>query len=284
MNLINAAVACFLLLLTASCSAPKTPGCSTGNVLVEARADSISVRAGAIERVIKDNSISMWRESVAEQTRFAVEEGNRDLEDVRRLVCERTKDAEAKARKLRLAIVEAIDTVFVQTREEIVDVEEELIAEMNEAARDSLYKMADAEFTKRRDELIERYFKEAMEQAASVPPSDKGDDACVSVMSGVPTNTSSGLAIGHLKTKGKLVTIRTGPDGALHTVHDADGAILAEDLSAAQLLFRYPELSRVVEQGIADWAGMDLPSSIMEVDVDIAPATTYRTTIIHRSE
>ena len=62
---------------------------------------------------------------------------------------------------------------------------------------------------------------------------------------------SGGLVIGHLKTRDKMITIRTGPDGPLYTVESEDGKILAVDLPAAELSAKFPELKDVVERGIA---------------------------------
>jgi hypothetical protein len=57
--------------------------------------------------------------------------------------------------------------------------------------------------------------------------------------------------IGHLRTKNKFITIRTGPNGPLYTVEAKDGKILAENLPAEKLYAEFPELKNVLEQGIA---------------------------------
>ena len=61
----------------------------------------------------------------------------------------------------------------------------------------------------------------------------------------------------HLKTRDKLITVSAGLDGALYSVKSVSGSVLAVHLSATELSTRFPELKAVVEQGIADWAGMD---------------------------
>jgi hypothetical protein len=63
--------------------------------------------------------------------------------------------------------------------------------------------------------------------------------------------------IGRLVTAGKVITIRTGPAGPLFTVSSADGALLAAGLSSGELSDRFPDLKEVVEEGVADWAGID---------------------------
>lgn len=57
--------------------------------------------------------------------------------------------------------------------------------------------------------------------------------------------------IGHLSTRDKFITIRTGPNGPLYTVETKDGKILAENLPAEKLCAEFPELKNVLEQGIA---------------------------------
>lgn len=67
-----------------------------------------------------------------------------------------------------------------------------------------------------------------------------------------------GPVVGHLKTRDKLITIRTGPNGPLYTVKSHDGQTIAADLPATELSAKFPDLKQVVELGTADWAGMDL--------------------------
>jgi len=57
--------------------------------------------------------------------------------------------------------------------------------------------------------------------------------------------------IGHLRTKNKFITIQTGPNGPLYTVEAKDGKILAVNLPAEKLYAEFPELRKVLEQGIA---------------------------------
>jgi hypothetical protein len=57
--------------------------------------------------------------------------------------------------------------------------------------------------------------------------------------------------IGHLRTKDKFITIRTGPNGPLYTVETKDGKILAVNLPAEKICAEFPELKYVLEQGIA---------------------------------
>lgn len=95
-----------------------------------------------------------------------------------------------------------------------------------------------------------------------------------------PRETSANPAIGHLKTRDKLITIRIGSDGPVYTIKTEDGTILAVDLPEKELSAKFPELKDVVERGIADWAGMDLPDQTIERPIDFAPTRSYETTTI----
>ncbi|MDP6470356.1 MAG: DUF4974 domain-containing protein [Pseudomonadales bacterium] len=66
---------------------------------------------------------------------------------------------------------------------------------------------------------------------------------------------SSEPVVGHLKTRDKVITIRAGEGGPLYTIKSEGGAILAADLTHEELAAKFPDLKRVVQGGIADWAG-----------------------------
>jgi len=91
---------------------------------------------------------------------------------------------------------------------------------------------------------------------------------------------SDGPIVGHLKTRDKLITMRSGSDGPLYTVKSEDGTVLAVDLAGEDLSAKFPELKNVVERGIADWAGMDLQHQTIEGTIDLAPTQTYESTTI----
>ena len=67
-----------------------------------------------------------------------------------------------------------------------------------------------------------------------------------------------GPVVVQLKTRDKLIAIRTGTNGPLYTVTSNDGQTLAVDLPATELSAKFPELKAVVERGVADWAGTDI--------------------------
>ena len=84
-------------------------------------------------------------------------------------------------------------------------------------------------------------------------------------MSGYPV-------IGHLKTRDKIITIRTGPDGPLYTVETKDGEILAVNYSAEKLYAKFPELKNVLEQGIA----VDDATNRFRNKADLTPIVIHR--------
>ena len=67
----------------------------------------------------------------------------------------------------------------------------------------------------------------------------------------VPKDASGYPVIGHLKKKGRIITIKKGPDGPLYTVETKDGKILAVNLSSDKLYAEFPELKSVIENGLA---------------------------------
>ncbi len=60
-----------------------------------------------------------------------------------------------------------------------------------------------------------------------------------------------GGVIGHIQTRDKTITIRSGSDGPLYTVKSVDGKVLAVDLSLDDLYAEFPDLKEIVENGLA---------------------------------
>jgi hypothetical protein len=99
------------------------------------------------------------------------------------------------------------------------------------------------------------------------------------------THESSSPAIGHLKTRDKLITIRTGSDEPLYSVKSEDGTVLAVNVSATDLHARFPELKDLMERSIADWAGLDSQFRPIDSPIVHMPQPTYenRTIIIEHN-
>lgn len=78
------------------------------------------------------------------------------------------------------------------------------------------------------------------------------------VMSGCHSNPredariESYPVIGHLETVDKTVTIYSGPEQPVYSVLSASGQILADNLTADQVVARFPELTELVQQGYAE--------------------------------
>ena len=73
-----------------------------------------------------------------------------------------------------------------------------------------------------------------------------------------PSAIVAAPVIGQLKTRDKLITVRIGQDGPLYKITSKEGVVLAEDLPEKELVAKFPELKEVIEQGMADWADLDL--------------------------
>ena len=63
--------------------------------------------------------------------------------------------------------------------------------------------------------------------------------------------TGNDAVIGHLQTKDKILTIRSGADGPLYTVKSKDGELLAVDLTTEDLYAEFPDLKKIIETGFA---------------------------------
>lgn len=82
-------------------------------------------------------------------------------------------------------------------------------------------------------------------------------------INGPSHQTPNGAVIGHLKTRDKILTIRSGTDGPLYTVKSKDGKLLAVDLPTKDLYAEFPDLKKIVESGFAgqdaSLRGMNFP-------------------------
>ena len=80
---------------------------------------------------------------------------------------------------------------------------------------------------------------------------------------------SKGSVIGHLKTRDRVITITTGPDGPLYTINSKEGRLIALNLSGEELATRFPALHEKIEKSLADpkiWAGIDLFRNEQQVE------------------
>lgn len=71
---------------------------------------------------------------------------------------------------------------------------------------------------------------------------------------------TEGSVIGRLKTRDRVITITSGPDGPLYTIESKEGELIAANLSGEELATRFPALYKKIEKSLADpkiWAGTD---------------------------
>jgi hypothetical protein len=61
--------------------------------------------------------------------------------------------------------------------------------------------------------------------------------------------------IGHLESKGRVITIYAGQQPR-YTVRTKDGQTLADRISLRELNAKFPELRRAVDGSYATWAGL----------------------------
>lgn len=67
----------------------------------------------------------------------------------------------------------------------------------------------------------------------------------------ISRQSSGNAVIGQVQTRDKVIIIRSGADGQLYTVKSRDGNLLAVDLNAEELDAKFPELKKVLENGLA---------------------------------
>lgn len=87
------------------------------------------------------------------------------------------------------------------------------------------------------------------------------------------SNQSSGdPVIGQIRTKDKVLIIRSGAEGRNYTVKSKDGDLLADDLNTGELEARFPELKDVIENGLAGDASVhmnNVPDKKVPVKIEI---------------
>jgi hypothetical protein len=63
------------------------------------------------------------------------------------------------------------------------------------------------------------------------------------------------VVIGSFARRDQVVTVKTGPNGVVYTVAGKDGKIQFENLTAAELKEKTPQLHEYIETGTGGWAG-----------------------------
>lgn len=82
------------------------------------------------------------------------------------------------------------------------------------------------------------------------------------VSNAISDQSSGEAVIGQIKTRDKVIVIRSGADGQIYTVKSEDGDLLADDLNTEELNKKFPELKDVVENGLAGDASLRMNSGL----------------------
>ena len=165
-----------LCVVTASC-ASKNPLVATGT-LTTAQARAIDSAASEIPKLVADHSVTYWRRSVEQHTNALVAGGNTNLASVLALVCELTAEEEAKARETRRALTKAFSKLNAQATKDYGGKEtQELYQQFMLDTEKMTVDMTDKSFTQSRDQLIEKYYREAIERTPNKILEDTGTSA-----------------------------------------------------------------------------------------------------------
>lgn len=75
------------------------------------------------------------------------------------------------------------------------------------------------------------------------------------------------IVIGHLEHRDNIVTIKTGEQGTVYSVHNKQGRVLHENLTPEQLKLRSPEIHGFIEAAEAGNAGLISPTRYKALDL-----------------
>jgi len=75
------------------------------------------------------------------------------------------------------------------------------------------------------------------------------------------------IVIGHLEHRDNIVTIKTGEQGTVYSVHNKQGRVLHENITPEQLKLRSPEIHGFIEAAEAGNAGLISPTRGKALDL-----------------
>jgi hypothetical protein len=102
-------------------------------------------------------------------------------------------------------------------------------------------------------------------QKSNTPQGVKAEEPKVQTTGG--TVKTDYPVIGYIEKRGKTITIKAGPKGALYSVKTTEGKVLFENLSAEQLRAQAPELQEFLKTAVANGSG----KSGVKVDASVRP-------------
>ena len=68
--------------------------------------------------------------------------------------------------------------------------------------------------------------------------------------------------IGYLEKRGRTITIKAGPKGALYSVKEANGKVLCENATAEQLQAKAPQMAEFLRNAVAGSSGVTADARI----------------------
>ncbi len=78
------------------------------------------------------------------------------------------------------------------------------------------------------------------------------------------------LVLGYIETRGREITIKSGPKGRVYSVKTSDGKILCENASLEELRAKAPELHDFVKTGVAQGSAGTKKASVLDARIDSA--------------
>lgn len=104
-----------------------------------------------------------------------------------------------------------------------------------------------------------------------------GEETCATgnTVNSISYHSSGRPIIGQLRTKDKVLIIRSAADGQIYTVKSKEGDTIAVDLNALELDAKFPELKEVVKKGLAGDASLrsndriiyNAPTPVQVIDI-----------------
>ena len=76
------------------------------------------------------------------------------------------------------------------------------------------------------------------------------------------------LVLGYIETRGREITIKSGPKGRVYSVKTSDGKILCENASLEELRAKAPDLHEFVKSGVAQGPSGTKKTSVLDARID----------------
>lgn len=167
MNSITTIILCTSMAVLTSCVSRPGPAASTGSITPAQAAAARRISNSTSKALTKQGSITAWRTAVETHTRSLVASGQTDIDQVKRLVCEQTAAEEAAARQDQLAWVDLMRNLATPNTDPGAAALLKDAAPSTEATLRDVYEKS---FSRTRDALIEKIFKESTAKPGQATP------------------------------------------------------------------------------------------------------------------